>query len=464
MGQIFKIRNKMIGNKLYNLIKDLSKQQQNNLLLKCRNSNDKRLVLFKNYLANHENTLDNLNVFLIKEVNKTWPNSSEKEKELKVRRLTNFYTSIIEKIILEDEYLDKTSSFRNILLANFLVKKGNTDLVNHYYDKAYLKSIEEDEMIYQTNALKGKISMIYASQNEKKIEKVFEYNQKLAELNESIYKKSITDYYNNISNIYLEKSSLIKEEKSKYLEEIKKHILEINNPLLKSSLYVSLAKLNFENESLFEYLNEAKKIMNQIELKDKSYFDFERKLNFLELRLNFFKGKEVDELIEIADTIFTDQTKFSIINNNTLFYKILFMILDDNIEEAQQLLDKNHIYFKGEGKILEQFLKAVIFEKAKEYRKAIQLLQNIIYSSNYFFSIFSRLLLIKIYIEQNKISVLKSLVDSTQRYLLLNEENPLGMESHQYVLHQLKAKYMVVKGRKDFDTQSLTVFHKYLLN
>ena len=52
----------MIGNKLYNLIKDLSKQQQNNLLLKCRNSNDKRLILFKNYLANHENTLDNLNV------------------------------------------------------------------------------------------------------------------------------------------------------------------------------------------------------------------------------------------------------------------------------------------------------------------------------------------------------------------------------------------------------------------
>jgi hypothetical protein len=453
----------MIGSKLYNLINDLSKKQLNNLLLKCRNSNDKRLVLFKSYLSNHVNTIANLNVFLIKEVNKTWPNSSEKEKELKVRRLTNFYTSLIEKIILEDEYLDKTSSFRNILLANFLVKKGSTDLVNHYYDKAYLKSIEENDLISQTSALKGKISMVYASQNEKKIEKVFEYNQKLAELNESIYKKSIIDYYNNISNVYLEKSSLLKGEKSKYINEIKQHISEINSPLLKSSLYVSLAKLNFENESLFVYLNESKKIMNLIAVKDKSYFDFERKLNFLELRLNFFKGKEVEELIEIADTIFTDQTKFSIINNNTLFYKILFTILADKIDDAQLLLNENHIYFKGQAKILEQFLKAIIFEKSQDYRKAIQLLQDIIYSSNYFFSIFSRLLLIKIYIQQNKISVLKSLVDSTQRYLLLNEDNPLGMESHQYVLHQLKGRYMMVKGKKELTNQRLTVFHKYLL-
>lgn len=464
LDENFQNRRKMVGTKLYYLIKDLTKPQLNNLLLKCRGSNDKRLNLFKNYLLNHENTLEKLNVFLNKEVKKTWPNSTIKEQELKTRRLANFYSILIEKIILEVEYLEKTSSFRNILLANSLIKNGNIDLVNTYFDKAYLKSIEEDELIYQTSALKGKISMVYASQSDKKIEKVFEYNETLLNLNQKLYFNSIINYYNNVSNIYLEKSSLINESKEKHINEIKKHLQVIDCSLLKSSLLVSLAKLNFENENLFLYLEEAKEKMSTIENKNKSYYDFKRKMNFLELRLNFFRGKEVHELLEIANKIVDNHAKFSIINNNTLFYKILFLILDEDLVYAQEMLDKNQLFFKGDGKILEQFLKAVICEKTYEYRKATQILQNIIYSTNYFFSIFSRLMLIKIYTKQGKFSLLKSLIDSTQRYLIINKENPLGYKAHQYVLNQLKSSSLNVKSRREEKEVNLTIFHKYLLN
>lgn len=453
----------MIGSKLHNLLKDLSKSQQNNLLLKCRNSNDKRLSLLKNYMIHQVHSIDNLNAFLIKEVALMWPHSSAKEKDLKIRRLTNLYSGIIEKIILEEEYLEKNSSFKSILLAKSLVKNGNTELVNYYYDKAYLKSIEEDDKIYQITGLRGKIRMIYTSQNEKKIEKVFEYNKKLAELNESIYKKSITDYYNNISNVYLEKNSLVKDEKAKYITEIGDYLEEFKDPLLKSSLHVSMAKLNFDNDNLYFHFNEAKKLMEAIAIKDKSYYDFERKLNFLELRLSFFSGKDVDELILLTHAIFKDSNKFSVINNNTLFYRIFITVLADKIDEAQLFLDQNHIYFKGESKILEQFLKAIIFEKTGDDKKAIQLLQHIVYSSNYFFSIMSRLLLIKIYIKQNKISVLKSFVESTQRYLIINQDNPLGMNSHQFVLSKLKSKFMNLKGKKNEIVPKLTIFHRYLL-
>ena len=141
----------------------------------------------------------------------------------------------------------------------------------------------------------------------------------------------------------------------------------------------------------------------------------------------------------------------------------MFKILDNKLEEANNFLEKNHIYFKGEGKMLEQFLKSVIFEKTNEPKKAIQLLLPIIYSSNYFMSVFSRLLVIKIYSKQNNLSLLKSLLDSTQRYLSINYDNPLGMASHLYVLSILKNNQNKTKAKKGIEIPKLTIFHKYLL-
>ena len=452
----------MIGNKLYNLIKDLSPAQMKSLTTECRTSNDKRLILFYTYLTNHENTLKNLNNYFDREVIKMWPNSSLKENELKIRRLSSFYSILIEKIILS-EYLENNSSIRNILLANSIVKNGNIDLVNYYYDKAYIKSIKEEDKQNQIIGLKGKIQMVYASQNEKKIENALTFNKEIIELTESNFKDSISEYYSNISTIFLEKNSLVKDEKSKYIKEIENYLVKFDDPLLKSSLHTSLAKLNFDNDNLLYHFLEAEKLLESVKEKDKMYYDLQRKLYFLELRLNFFSGKKVDELILITEKIFKESNKFSIINNNTIFYRILFKILDNKLEEANNFLEKNYIYFKGEGKMLEQFLKSVIFEKTNEPKKAIQLLLPIIYSSNYFMSVFSRLLVIKIYSKQNNLSLLKSLLDSTQRYLSINYDNPLGMTSHLYVLSILKNNQNKTKAKKGIEIPKLTIFHKYLL-
>lgn len=454
----------MIGNKLFSLMSDLTKNQQNNLLLKCRNSNDKRLLILKNYLLSENNkTIDHLNTFLKQEINKYWPNVSELEKDLKMRRLSNYYSGLIEKIILEEEYLEKKSSFKSILLANSLVKTGNTELVNYYYDKAYQKSIEEENKIYQVAGLSGKIRLLYTSQNEKKIEKIFEYNQELKELSESIYRKSVIDYYNNISNIYLEKNSLIKPDKEKYIKEIEDKISVFEFPIAKASLYLSLARLNFDNEKLYFHLDQAEHWKNKIELKNKAFYDFERKFNFLKLRLNFFFGKDVKELISLTDSIFGREESFSIINNNTQFYRIFIKILNNNIDEVEGFFSSNNVFFKGDSAILEQFLHAIIFEKKGMYKEAVMILQQVMYSTNYFFSILSRLLLIKIYIKQNKATLLKSLVDSTQRFLTINEDNPLGLEAHQYALLKLKSKYTNVSSKKLKEIPRLTIFHQYLL-
>ncbi len=452
----------MIGNKLYNLIKELSPLQLKILISECNNSNDKRLLLLNKYLSKNENSLAYLNKFFDNEVYKMWPESSESENELKIRRLANYYSLLIEKILIDD-YMEKNSSIRNIILANIVIKKGNVELVNYYYDKAYQKSLKEEDASYQIKALRGKSRMMYASQNDKKTEKIFQYNKELIDLAKNNYDSSIAEYYYNISNIYLEKNSLIIAEKDKYISEIEYYLSTFDNPLLLVSLHMSLGKLNFNNNRLLTHFVKAKQLLGTIPIKDKAYYDLSRKLDFLELRLNFFNGKKLGELIEITKRIFGQSDDFSIINNNTIFYKVLFDILDGRLEESLVFLEKNNLYFRGESKMLEQFLRAVIFEKKGEYKKAIQLLQTIIYSSNYFFSIFSRLLLIKIYVEYDYSSVLKSLIESTQRYLILNNENPLGMESHRYVLSILKNKKMKTTQHKVIEIPKLTVFHQYLL-
>jgi hypothetical protein len=158
----------MIGNKLYNLIQELSVSQHKSLLYKCANSSDKRMHILRNYLQDGDPSHEGLNIFLEKEVLRTWPNSSQKEQELKIRRLSNYFADQIERLLLE-AYLEKNSSVKNLLLAESLEKSGNLNILKHYYEKAYSKSLEEKDAYFQILSLKGRIRMNYASQNEKEL-------------------------------------------------------------------------------------------------------------------------------------------------------------------------------------------------------------------------------------------------------------------------------------------------------
>ena len=89
----------MIGNKLHNLNKELTVSQRKTLIHQCSISSDKRMGILKNYLQNSPKSIDELNQFLIDTVNTNWPNSEQKEKDLKVRRLSSFFVEQIEKLI-----------------------------------------------------------------------------------------------------------------------------------------------------------------------------------------------------------------------------------------------------------------------------------------------------------------------------------------------------------------------------
>lgn len=451
----------MIGNKLHNLLNELSANQNKALIYRCGLSSDKRMAILKVYLQeNQDNSLENLNDFLAKEVKKTWPNSDDAEQDLKARRLSSFYCEQIEKLILET-YLEKNNSVRNLLLAEALEKKGNLVLLNQYYEKAYRKSVEERNDYYQMLSLKGRIRMHYASQNEKEFEQALQLNEELLKVLRHANNDKITEYYYNLSNIYIEKNSLIKERKEAIEQEIFALLDTIDYPYNKVSLYVSLAKINFDNDQLFNYFEKAKSILYSIEKRTNEYDDLERKIRFLELRLNFFSGLELEQLLKITDEIIKDSTVFSIINNNTLFYKILFLILSDKITLAEQILDENTSYFKGNSRFLISFLKALIAEKNGDYKKALHLFQPIMYTTNYFTAIFSRLLVIKIHTKMGNQVLAKSLIESTSRMLKLNSDNPIGKQANEYVIRYFKRSK---KTSLEENVPSMTVLHRHIIS
>ena len=54
--------------------------------------------------------------------------------------------------------------------------------------------------------------------------------------------------------------------------------------------------------------------------------------------------------------------------SNTLFYKILFLVVKGDLEMARKLLEDKHVYFKGtSGILMENFLLAVIHENSGDY-------------------------------------------------------------------------------------------------
>lgn len=455
----------MIGQKLYELLTELNASESKTILHYCASSSDKRLSILKTLINQRKKSLEQINRLLSQEIHKHWPKIDQKEHGLKMRRMANYFSEEIEKVLLID-FLGKNKSTRQLLLAEAKAESGNLTLLNTYYNKAYLKAQAEEDALHQVMALKGQIRMGYASQSEKELNKVIELNDQFLKILNQEHEKSISEYYEHLSNIYIEKTALIANKKQKIIQEITVQLNVIKHDIYRASLYLSLAKFFFDSEQYKSYLSLSKKILSSIPVKNHEFAGLERKLIFLELRLNFFSGAKPETLIQISDEIIKDPARFSVINNNTMFYKILSLILKDELSLATHFIQEQHLYFKAEGHVLKDFLQAVIHEKHGEHKKALLLLQPIMYTSNYFFAIFSRLLVIKIQIEKGNDLLAESLIESAYRFLKQNQNHTLGKEGHEYVLKRFKTQ-LQKKNSKRPETTALPVlsaFHEYLLS
>ncbi len=452
----------MIGNKFYSLLKELTKSQRKVLLYRGEYSSDKRYRLFRQIILTDFETIEDFNEYVFQLIDQEWEIDDFEEKHLKARRLTSFFAKEIEDFLMV-EYLKENNGIRNFLIAKSIEKNGNTDLISSYYNKSYKSSKQNRDYYFQLLSLKGNIRMAYASQNDKMLKQALDLNIDLIKLHKYVHLDRLVDYYYNISNIYIEKNQLINQDKEAIIKEVKNLLEQTNHPLNKGSLYISLAKLNYDDEDLLdEYLFNAKFALEKDTKRDKEYKDLFRKIRFLELRLKFFSGEKLNELIlKVEDTV-KNFSSYSIINNNTMFYKILFLIIEGKNEKAKEIIKSNSIYFRKEDDTILNFLKALIFFNEGDYKRTIKILQSLIYVKNYFFAIFSRLLLVKVQYTRNKLEMVEPILKSTSNLLSKNDNTPLGHEANLYVLNCYKS-LLIGNEITPNSSGKLSVLHKYLL-
>ena len=138
----------MIGKKLNLLLKEITISQAKILLYKCTLSNDKRFQILKSLISIRQIDEDEINDFIQKQINLNWKFVSEKENQLKWRRLNHFITEQIELVIIES-YLEKNPASKHSILANALEKNGNIQLVKNYYQSVYKSAIIENNSTLQ---------------------------------------------------------------------------------------------------------------------------------------------------------------------------------------------------------------------------------------------------------------------------------------------------------------------------
>jgi hypothetical protein len=453
----------MIGNRLIQLLNELNTKQLGSLASRCTASNDKAMNFFVKFLRDRQFTHEALMKFMNTQINKNWPASSEDEQALKFRRFSSLFADEVESVILE-YHLKQDQGARMLIMAQALEKKGNVDLIDQYFDKSLKYASEKEDHMDQLVILKGKFRLKYASNNDRDLSHALQLNDEFLNVLKFMYEDRLIEYYHNKTNLYIEKSALIHTEKQLLENEISAYLKNQTSPLNCASLCFSLAKLNYnQGEKMYGYLDAGKCYLASVEDKNSEYWAFYRKVRFLELRLEFFNGADNEKIIALADEIIGQEPSFTVLNNHTLFYKILCTILDDKLQDAEELLSENHVFFRGNTRILEQFLLALLYAKKGETKSAVKLLNELMYVSNYFFAIFSRLLFIKLKSSKGNIGVIKSIVDSTTRLLTVYNESPLGHEAHLYTLFRLKEKVSVRKIRKSYPKSKLTVLHRYLL-
>ncbi|MBI1838458.1 MAG: hypothetical protein HYR91_14440 [Flavobacteriia bacterium] len=422
----------MIGKKLHLLIKEISISQVKIIVYRCSLSTDKRFEILKDLISIRHKDEVEINSFIQNAVNIHWTFTSVQENQLKIRRLNHFLCEQLELVIIES-FLTSSPINKNLLLAQALEKNGNPILVKNYFQNVQQHAKLTNDLPLQLLSIEGQLKLNFYTQNDYDLEKSLQLNETLIQTLSYTNNKKTADYYETISTIYLEKTKIVIEKKNTIILAIFQLLNSETSPLNRCSLFVSLAKLHYDEGNFYYYFEKAKMLLNEFTNTSEAN-ELKEKIQFLELRIRFFEGETIENLRPIIQ-----QGNHSIqVGKSILFYKILFLILDHELDSAQVEIENSTALYKNEYLIYNHFLKALYFIKNNEPKKAIQLLNSLMYSNNYFFALFSRLLMIQLQINLKNEYLCKSFLTSTKKYMQQNKENPLGKEANENLIKCLQ--------------------------
>lgn len=451
----------MKGKRIYELLIELSPSEHRQLLFACSKSEDKRLKVFSKVLRTNFKSLEEFNNCLNNQTEIQFKGKESEEIEHIIRRNLDFYIDEVENVLIQS-YLMSDQKQRNVLLGEALERGGNPFLLEYYYEKVY-KEVKDKDYLLELRSLRGKIRLKFNSQNEREFVKSLDLNTLMKASVEEFYHEKLCDYYNNISNIYLESHLLVNIDEVKLTSEIDAKIKECGMVNHVVNYRIAQARLNFKTPLYEYYIGQAHEYLNSEEMEKSNKSILKRKVFFLELIMGFYLGKRERNLLETIEEILEINKRIRFIDNNTMFHKLLLLIINNEIEQVRDILATERNYFKGKTKDLKDFIIAFIAFRKNHITQCLKSINNLSYSTNYFIALFSRMLSIKIHLSLNNLDLAEAIIYNTERFVKKNSDKYTVFHASLFLLQYYKRKIYPKKNNVKTTPVPMSPYFEFLM-
>ena len=458
-GILFVPLRTMQSKRLNELLREMEASEAKAMLWVCKQHKDKRFKILETIIVNRNLPPDQLLNMLEELCRKNYKSQNIQQIKHTVRRLSDFFCQELERIFFEN-----SDSFQKLIylgLGKHFKKKGNIFLGDLYYGKSYEKINQSDTNEEIGSVIPPLISLQFMKGTKESYLKGLELNEKLNSGMEFLYHKTKVDYYNNLSNIYLENKNLGQKSTEELIGEINHFIRLVKNPDLIIGYRISQMRLSYGTPDFNAFARLTESYFDSLDNQEKVEILF-RKYLFLKLVLGFYSGGNKEELILTARNILAINKKSQFLDNTTVFYLSVLLILSNRDEESDKLLAEQKNCFKQNFRYLKEFIEALVFLKQDNLIQAKRKLNRLIDHEDYFIEQFSRVFLIYIFRKQKDNVAMDSMLRATERKIQTNSDKRLINDSTIYFLDIIKKnrfqKKLIMPASK-----SLSNIHDFLL-
>jgi hypothetical protein len=458
----------MIGQKLYLIISKLSTAERKFFFLRSKKSDDKRFKQFIFLLgkkgfstAEFQISLDKIK----KEI--ATKNSNEKEMQDALRRFIDFCIKEIENLKIE-LYIKSNFKTRNFILSEIYDHSSSREIHEDYLNK--VDKFSEDKDFWLKNYYVTKMSALkLRSQKLSDLEEWKSLLIKQKKLVQENYQIEIASVYDKISASFIDdkRSIDLLEGELKTEDDLLLQIALAKNDVVKASLYLTLARFFFKNESKFnEYTSASFNLINNQESKEALLI--KRKLHFASFLQSFHFNHAYDKTTNHIKEVIAINKRFDMEDEKSIFYLFLLQLLKSDHSGEINYFDTNYDnYFKHESTLyLKDFLQAFEFFLAKNYKSAKRILTNLSYVDNPYLASWARLLEIVTNYKQGNTDFAETLLKSEIKRMDSNKNRIFSMNSSLRLLKELSDRLLVktptMLKNINTDKTTYTLFHQLL--
>lgn len=413
----------MKGKRLFQLVQELTKTEHRQLLNDCKTSTDKRMVALADLLRKRNLTEKSFAGWLDKLVT-SWCITSQIEQDKRQRRWVDFACKEIETLLLKNHFA--ISNQRHYLLSQIFDKRNHEDLAFFYNQKAIETATNEKDYDQLLTELDTELRWLGRNQTNQNISKISELLIKRKSISELRHHQAMSYFYSISSALYIDNPY------SKSFQQIIPtpsafiQIKEETKDDFSKLLYeLAEARFNFYNRKKFEKLLEELFVQIESSTCDKASKDkLKRSWYYLSIIAGLYYGYSILQMKQDAQKMFEIQLEHKMHDSIGFFFLLFFNLLEGKTSNYDSLLKKYKVdFFTKENQDYLKFLQAFQFYKDQKTRQCIAILLEITYSKSNYIAIWSKLLELKIHIEDGDTQFAFVLIDRAKRFLTTNSHH-----------------------------------------